>query len=469
MRGSTIPRVGSGHVRVPADIRYALARSATAVRALIAAAVVPSFALLVAAAAPAAAQSLTITGTITEVAADNEVDALDMRPGDRFTFTFDFPPGSCGNSYDGCGMETRAFFVGQVGPVRVLFNQNSGECRAFPHDCGYSVDAYPQTVWWNNPHDLLSIDSSGDGFIVDGGPPVRVRILAGKRDWFGPIPFSFPPASIPDSLDTDVFEMRSFDPEHFFLIKGRINCFVNCVPLAIRTSSLPPVHPSQPYQTQLQAVGGTGNYSWFVDGLPPGVYFTTAGHIWSTGNEGAPGGTYQVHIELRDNGTGETKKATLPLIVSGCSAWALTQQVVSLNYQGGGGSFTVVLGNSSQNQCEYAITSVGLYPALGFMDAGGTDISRGVLAPGTSRQLSVNVSSPLPNPYCSFRYLPINVVTLDVATRARFSITLRAEWAPRPPAFTEDGIPVCQPDRTVDPARPGDHRPGLPSAGGVRS
>jgi hypothetical protein len=186
--------------------------------------------LLAGVAAPVGAQSLTITGTITEVLADNEVDALDMRPGDTFTFTFELQPGFCDSSYDGCGIETRAPFVGQVGPVSVRFNENSGECKAFPRDCGYSVDAFPQTVWWNNPHDLLRIDSSGDGFIIDGGPPVHVRILAGKRDWFGPVPFPFPPASIPALPDSDLFEMRSFDQEHFFSVKGRINCFFNCVP-----------------------------------------------------------------------------------------------------------------------------------------------------------------------------------------------------------------------------------------------
>ena len=423
-------------------------------------------------AAPAAeAQSLTITGTVTAVSPEpiNDADALGIRPGDTFTFTFNFPPGTCNSSYDGCSNTSRAPFVGQVGPVDIGFNWNSSYCQAFPTECGYYVGATPQTAWWVPPGDLFSIDSAGGGFITNSGVPVQVRLQPVARNWFGPIPFPYPPTSIPATLERDFFWMSSSGVPGF-TITGRINCFVNCVPLTIRTTSLLPVQPGQPYQTQLRAVGGTGNYSWFVDGLPPGVGFTTAGHIFSTGIVGVPGGTYQVHIEVRDNGSGEIRDTTLPLVVTGCSAWVDTPPtvgLVTLNYQGTGGPFRVVLGNGSSNQCQYSIASVGVYPGLFFADAGGNDISHGNVGQGL--QLSVHISSPQPNPLCAFRYVDIPVTALDVVTRARVTTQLRAEWAPRPLMFLPNGTPFCQPSRTVGPPNPTNYQPGQTAAnGGVR-
>jgi hypothetical protein len=199
------------------------------------------------------------------------------------------------------------------------------------------------------------------------------------------------------------------------------------------------------------------------------VYSTTAGEIWSTGNEGVPGGTYQAQIELRDNGTGEILKTTLPLVVTGCSAWGLVQQVVSLDYHGNGGPLTIVLGNGSPHQCEYTIASAGVYPSLFFRDAGGNDISHGVVAPGTSRQISAHVSSPVPNPYCAFRYPDILVMAWDPVARARVTTRLPAEWAPRPKAVLPNGTPFCQPSPTAGPPKPSNYQPSTQPGGyGVR-
>ena len=429
-------------------------------RAVVAATVGLIF-LVIGLAAPVAAQSLTVRGTVTEVLQDDNTAALGILPGDTFTFTFAFEPGLCNNSFDGCGKRTSATVVGLVGPVGVTMNFDSLECRAFPNDCGYSVDAFPSTVWFGLQHDLLRISTPGDGFITNSGVPVKVDFAAAAKGWFGPLPFPFPPTSIPVNLERDFFSMSSFSGPGF-RITGRINCFVNCVPLTIRTTSLPTVTPGQPYLTHLKAVGGTGSYTWFVDGLPPGVYFTTAGEIYSTGNEGAPGGTYQAQIDLRDNGTGEIREVTLPLVVTGCSPWALTQQLVTLNYHGTGGPFTVVLGNGSPNECEYRIFSSGVYPGLMFSDAAGNGIGQGVVAPGTSRQLSAHVSSLLPNPFCAFRYPAITVFARDSVTHAVDSISLRAEWAPRPKVLLPNGASSCQPSTTIGPPKPSNYQPGKP-------
>ncbi len=168
-------------------------------RALVAATVGLIF-LITGLAAPAAAQSLTVTGTVTEV---SPVDTLGVRPGDIFTFTFAFEPGECMSSHDGCSKRTSATVVGLIGPIGVTMNFNSNECRLFPNDCGYSVAAYPPTVWWGNPHDLLRIESPGDGFITNTGIPVKLDVAAGAQNWFGPIPFPFPPTSIPSALERD--------------------------------------------------------------------------------------------------------------------------------------------------------------------------------------------------------------------------------------------------------------------------
>lgn len=279
--------------------------------------------------APVAAQSLAVTGTVTEIRPTpvNPTDALGIRAGDTFTFTFSFPPGTCNSSYDGCSATSRAPFVGRVGPVDVGFNWNSSYCQAFPHECGYYVTAAPQTAWWGPPGDLLSIDSAGGGFITNSGLPVQVRIQPAAHNWFGPLPFPFPPTSIPATLERDYFSMTSSEGIGFS-ITGRINCFQNCIPeLTIRTDALQPARSLDPYApVQLEAVGGAPPYTWTAVGLPPvlpGVattlgsafHLTGDGGLFSTGSLPTPAGAYPITFTVRDS-RGATASRTLTLNVA---------------------------------------------------------------------------------------------------------------------------------------------------------
>jgi cell wall-associated NlpC family hydrolase len=78
--------------------------------------------------------------------------------------------------------------------------------------------------------DILTIDSSVDGFLTSAGVPVRVRLVARKKNWFGGPFISALPSSIPYDLESSFFSMEFFDGIQSVRVEGTVS--VNCVTMA---------------------------------------------------------------------------------------------------------------------------------------------------------------------------------------------------------------------------------------------
>ena len=234
------------------------------------------------------------------------------------------------------------------------------------------------------------------------------------------------------------------------------------LPLLITTSELPTAALGQIYPVfTIAFTGGTGPFSWSMEGLPPGMFWT------SNMISGVPtlGGVYNVTVTVRDTATGAAHQRVLPLRVGSCSAITNTNAVL-LPYQGNGAGFTVTIGNGSPNHCEYSIDSGYLYPALRFADSTGADAGRGSVAPGGHLQLSVNISSLIENPYCAARTVRIRIFTQDAVTHASEAKTIVLTWEPRPLVQQPNGTSACQPSLNVNPPRPTIYNPKTKADGG---
>ncbi len=116
-------------------------------------------------------------------------------------------------------------------------------------------------------------------------------------------------------------------------------------PLQIVTTSLPNAIANQAYSTQMQAFGGTGNFTWsIVSGtLPPGITLTDPVQGILAGTAPGVNGTYQFTVRLRDQVTQESVTQALSIsVVNGVAILttslpnAIVNQPYSFQLQGTG-------------------------------------------------------------------------------------------------------------------------------------
>jgi large repetitive protein len=104
-------------------------------------------------------------------------------------------------------------------------------------------------------------------------------------------------------------------------------------PVTIQTATLPEAIEGQGYNQQLQAVGGTGGYSWVLaaGSLPAGLALSPAGVIWGTP---AGAGTSSFRIRATDaGGRSATADLSIPVVQAlAVHTWALPDADVGAQY-----------------------------------------------------------------------------------------------------------------------------------------
>ena len=95
-------------------------------------------------------------------------------------------------------------------------------------------------------------------------------------------------------------------------------------PLAITTTSLPNAMIGTAYSQTLTASGGSGSYTWSVNGAgPPAAFSLSAnGTLSGTAACGQPSlyaqGTWGIQVQVTDS-SGQTAQATIPVtVVTNC-------------------------------------------------------------------------------------------------------------------------------------------------------
>ncbi len=93
--------------------------------------------------------------------------------------------------------------------------------------------------------------------------------------------------------------------------------------VTITTTSLPDASEGTPYNTTVQASGGTTPYSWSCSGLPSGLSWQQSGDVLQITGTPATGssGTYSVSVSVSDSSSPQQSDAkTLPLTVKTTSS-----------------------------------------------------------------------------------------------------------------------------------------------------
>lgn len=90
---------------------------------------------------------------------------------------------------------------------------------------------------------------------------------------------------------------------------SRVEIYVS--PMAISTQMLAPATQNTAYTPlQLNAVGGTGSYSWLASGLPPGMSVTPTGSLMGTPTSA---GNFTINLQATDTSAPTPLTATIQL------------------------------------------------------------------------------------------------------------------------------------------------------------
>ena len=200
-------------------------------------------------------------------------------------------------------------------------------------------------------------------------------------------------------------------------------------PLQIVTTSVPNANANLAYSTQLQAIGGTGNYRWSIQSgtLPPGIALTDNVKGILSGTAPGVNGTYPFTVRLLDQATNETVSQQLSIsVVNGIAILttalpdAVLRQVYSVQLQGTGANLVWSLVPGSVLPPNLTLNPSGLLSGI-------------VLGPGSYSVPVQLVNAQFPNAVATqtFNLLvtlgPLNILeqTLSAATQnVPYSTTL---------------------------------------------